>query len=998
MKLRDVIVLLPCQSLEDLPLEQTAEGAGSILAAWSAPFHPSVLVSLRKTPRWSSAENPPEGEELASSLVLVPEASRFFVPKGWMSMAESAGTLVLDATSDRPALIRTLLEHVDAEPGFNPPEDANPERVADLLALGSCFLQVELLTRQLRYMSSLDEGLFQTEVLRAAEAILRGQDETAGEHIQRGFEVLTEGREYFYPVDAHLLDLTLVAPTTLGPALGAELDAAGPGNLLLSGQTLEQLAAEQPGALGRLAERVAQGDASVAGGPLRERHFGLLWPESILAELRRGLEVYRRRLNSPPAAFASRRMALCPLMPGVLAGLGIRRAIHLAFDGSRFPVGNQSKIRWEGPDASAVEALARVPLDAAGADAYLVLPERLGQAMDLDHTATVVLAHWPGGASLWREDLARMSHFAPALGRFVSLGEYFDQTEGAGQPVRRAADAYRSNCLADDVAAARTDPVSRWVRYHRRRVAVDALAGLGVLRQMIAGRPGTEAADVAARIADEVEDVAAAEIEPPPDDLDARIERAVGAAVQAVAEALPSRGEAPGPGWLAFNPWSFSRRMIPQAAPSKPCATASREAVASEKLIKEEAVSEEMRTRALLVPSSGTHADQQSHVQRTASCDVPAMGFAWVAAASDVTAAGVKPPRRRFWHRARRPEPPLAEPHVLRNEFFEITLDPATGAVRSTSDYQSRSNRLSMQLALRMPQPRRRPPAPEADEDVERDYSIMAADAIEVALSGPCVGQIDVRGRLVSREGEDVARFAQSLRARRGSRVLEVEIALEPERLPEGDPWQSYYAARFAWGDAGAELARSVNLGGWPTELARLEAPQYIDVRAGRRRTTFLTAGLPFHRRFGPRKLDTILVVRGETARQFRLGVGIDLAHPAAAAIDFLSPETMIREPVRAPASPSGWLFHLDVRHVVATHWEPLAEGARLVGFRVRLLETEGLHAPARLRSFRPIAEARRIDFGGQPLDPLPVDADAIALEIRPYQWLAVEARWEDAG
>ena len=59
------------------------------------------------------------------------------------------------------------------------------------------------------------------------------------------------------------------------------------------------------------------------------------------------------------------------------------------------------------------------------------------------------------------------------------------------------------------------------------------------------------------------------------------------------------------------------------------------------------------------------------------------------------------------------------------------------------------------------------------------------------------------------------------------------------------------------------------------------------------------------------RRLDSLLIVRGETARQFRLGIGIDLAQPMAAALDFVAPSPMV--PVAArPRNDSAWLFHLD--------------------------------------------------------------------------------------
>ena len=174
--------------------------------------------------------------------------------------------------------------------------------------------------------------------------------------------------------------------------------------------------------------------------------------------------------------------------------------------------------------------------------------------------------------------------------------------------------------------------------------------------------------------------------------------------------------------------------------------------------------------------------------------------------------------------------------------------------------------------------------------DAEELYTVMAADEVVVRQCGPLVGELAVRGRLLERDGTCAARYEQVLRALRGSRVLEIGISLEPERLPTGDPWANYYAARFAWGDATADLHSGLGTATLANEAPRLEAPYFIDVRCEKTNTTILTGGLPYHRRFGLRKLDTLLIVSGEAQRKFRLGIGVDEAYPYAAASEFLAP------------------------------------------------------------------------------------------------------------
>ena len=334
----------------------------------------------------------------------------------------------------------------------------------------------------------------------------------------------------------------------------------------------------------------------------------------------------------------------------------------------------------------------------------------------------------------------------------------------------------------------------------------------------------------------------------------------------------------------------------------------------------------------------------------------------------------------------------------MRNEFCEIHFDPATGAIRSISDYQNRDPRLAQQIALRLPHGGQ----PGADEN----YTVMAADQIEVTSSGPTLGEIACRGRLLDREGRRVAGFRQATRVRRGSRVIELSIELDIDRQPGGNPWDSYYAARFAWKDETSTVHRGVGLANLPTELTQIESPHFVDICRGRQRTTLLCGGLPYHRRLGLRKLDTLLAVQGETARSFHLGIGIDVPNPTAAAVGFLAPPLVLPDRP-SPPTPTGWLFHLDRRNVLATHWEASlavansdsnsreltapGDTAKETAFRVRLLETDGRGITLGLRCFRPVASAEKINAGDVPSVPLVVEGDKIEIPIGPHQWIEVE-------
>lgn len=941
MKFKELIVLLPCDSLETLSLRREQAEAEELLAGWSGLYHPELLARCESMPKWMRAEAPPE--DPAEALIAVPRCCEPSLPPDWLAKAESSGARLLRDYQNRQRLLAAALDGLDDDlPRID------PALAADFLALGFCHFQVEVLTRQLRYMSNLDEERFRGHVLDAVRSAQAADAAAAREHLRGAFDRLTEAREYFYPTETCLLDLTLVAPSTLGEPLRRELASDRMVNLLICGATLEEMARRQPETLALLRAALDSDRATLVGGEYDELELPLLTPEGILEQLRRGLAAYERHLGRRPTIFGRRRFGLTPLLPQILRQFGFVGALHFTLDDGRFPVGNQSKLRWEGLDATELESLARIPFEVVRADRYLRLSERLGDASDLDHASTAVFAHWPGQSSPWYDDLWRMAQYGPVLGRFKTLAQYFESTAYAGRAERYSADKYVSPYLAQDVDAARPDPISRWVRYHRQSEIAHRAEALSAMIEVAGGKlpertPG--------------EQRSAAPLSPEPDQAtqaDRRLQQAMTALRALVCD--PSGAAGPAAGWLLANPRNFTWRECLDVSQWDGLAAASGAVVEA---------AEGAGRKQILV-------------------DVPPMGFAWVGPApGGSSAAGHKKPKKKD------ELPPLAQANVLRNEHMEVTISPVTGGIQALHNHAVRANRLGQQIAMRLARPRR---AAGEGPDEEQDYSIMAADEVSVEEAGPLVGRIRSRGRLMDRQGQRVARFVQTAEIRRASRILELRIDLDLDRQPGPEPWGSYYAARFAWTDETVQTYRNVGLASRSTETAFVECPLWFDISGHRARMTILTAGLPYHRRFGLRKLDSLLIVRGETARSFRLGVGVDLAHPAPAALGFLAGGLPRIEHGPPRGSRAGWFFHVDVRGVLATHWEPLLTDGHPAGFRVRLLETEGRQVQVGLRAFRSLAFARRLDLLGEGPTDLPVQDDRTTLDLGPYQWAQVEA------
>jgi alpha-mannosidase len=478
MELAELIVLLPCHSLEDFPLYHDGADAATLLSGWVAPWHPALVAAARKMPRWFRADFPPD--DVKGRLFLLPEVSRRLIATGWPARVTDEGALLVDALPDRAATAAECLAR--AQLPSTPLADALAD---DFFALGYCYLMVELLTRQMRYSTNVDEPHLEAQIVAAATAAMTGEEATAREHLTRCFEVLHEARERFYPVDSYLLDISLTAPHLLGEPLRRELQRSIAPSIHLTGELVDQLAESEPASLAALRDACAAAAASVVGGDLAEQEAPHQSMAQIDAGLRQGLERFQQHLGKTPRVYVRRRFGLTPALPLLLTRHGYIGAVHATFDDGVFPAVGQSKTRWQGLDGSAIDAFGRLPIDVRRVESFLGLPSRLSETMDLDHIATVAFIHWAGETNEWFEDLRRIHRYAPILGRFVTLDEYFEKTDSPGRMNKFEPDDYRAPYLQQAVARGDSDPISRCMlatradatsRAERRLAALAALA------------------------------------------------------------------------------------------------------------------------------------------------------------------------------------------------------------------------------------------------------------------------------------------------------------------------------------------------------------------------------------------------------------------------------------------------------------------------------------------------------------------------------------------
>jgi hypothetical protein len=240
-----------------------------------------------------------------------------------------------------------------------------------------------------------------------------------------------------------------------------------------------------------------------------------------------------------------------------------------------------------------------------------------------------------------------------------------------------------------------------------------------------------------------------------------------------------------------------------------------------------------------------------------------------------------------------------------------------------------------------------------------------------------------------------LTRFRQQVEVRRHSPVALVDVRFEDHVVPLGDPWESYYASRLVWSQTDSDMRHGAGWIAQNAQGARLESPDWIEVCSSGNATqtvTLFPLGLPYHRRVSLRAIDTLLITAGETANQFRFAIGLNCAYPQQTSLDLLTCDAdCVTNSAEMPPAASGWFFHVSARNVLITNWELLPE----YGVRLRLLETEGRSASARLTCFRPFVTGQLTDFCEQALEELPVDEGRLVVAMRPYQWLQLEGTWK---
>jgi alpha-mannosidase len=952
-----LIALVPYHGQEP-PAAASDELAQAVWCAVSSLWHPSLLARAAGLPRIESidAPSPPGAREIR----VFASGAGDRLPSGYKTQAEDARSALFESGTDRGELVRQIQSRLGAQGAVEMVEDEGMRASArDFLALGTTRWLLRELTIGMGHVDALDHESLTRELLAGAHAWQIGDWPGAVNRLRAGFEVLTQARERFYPVDAYLIDLCLLDAAMPAGVLVEPLESPVAISFIAQAQAIENQALHDPQRMAALRQAISDGWADVVGGTYSEAEDALLPLESILWQFRRGNEVFHEHLDDRSVeTYARRRFGLFQQLPQIAKRFGFRYALHMGFDAGRFPIRPETKRLWESPDGSHLEALLRPPVAADRSSQGWLIPWRIAATMKNDHVAALPMVHWPSPVAGWYLDLRRTAAYSPVLGRWTTLNDFFHLTDRPYETMRPEPDRYQTPYLAQGAARREPSPIGRLARHHRLRARVETARGVFALARAI-----TFSASADASSSDGSDQPPAVpEIETlietgRHDEAATALDRVVPYWSSALARAIVGTSPAPGPtrasqpGYLVINPLNVPRRaavLLPDAALD-------------------------------LRPDGPLRAAQFTDEGVWGVVDLPAFGFAWVSREADLG----RPPASSVSLSARGRQ--------LRNESIEIEIDPVSGGLRSVAGTGEATPRLGQQLVMTGLYGARGEPV----------SSQMRCERFDVDYGGPALVQATATGGLVHpQQGKNLASFVQRYRLWTGRPILEIEVTLADfdmawlEQAAQADPWSVYLACRWAWPDPNSMLRRTVIWSPELTEAERPETPDALDLSTRTRRTAMLFGGLPYHQKHGARMLDTLLIAGKELTRSFTLGVVLDLEHPFHAAQDLITPALVVPIEDGPPSiGATGWLAQVDHKGVAVSHVEFVREtyDGRGWGLIFHLLETAGHSARCRLRLFRDPVWARQADFLGETIMELSIQGDAVSIDLTPHELARIE-------
>ncbi len=943
MTARQIFLLSPYRPPTSYPVTLNADETAAWLNGHAALWHPAVLQNAIRPPLPASSYD----HDLPSEnfVYAVAEGPTLYQPDDWLARASSANAIAFRSTACRTetfANMRTAMR----ERGTPESQLAiSDSLVGSFAGLGYGYLMVDTLFDAMSHDKLLDADGFWADVSAAVEAAMRPDGESESrEKLRDAAKRLQLAREGASSGTIHLMEWIMRDPAHPDQAWPAALTANVPVSIIMSADDLEKMSVEHPERFAELKARVPAdlpASADLCVGSFRDRDDALLPIESQLWNIRTARETVRKLFGSEPTVYARRRSAYHPQLPSWLQLAGYRHAVAVSFDGALVPSRYSAVVTWSGPDGKSVEAFTREPHPANDGQTFFNMAYLIHQGITHDSTPTVALLHKGGTGGAGYIDYLALGELAPVLGTATNLSRYFAEIHAGDYAGAANPDEFFADYLDERTTNRhRPDPVSGFAAHLRARRRVDGVLAIAALYRSLANETEAEAAELKQLLA--LED--AIETRGPElgaatqaDELLPQVIAQESSWAKKLAERIQVRSVDAKPGFLAFNPCSFTRRITLELA-------------------------DQPGPIALDGP---VKASEWEAGKASVVVEVPGLGFAWFPKGD----ARLSPPKPRI---------KTADGTTVRNEFFEATLDPVSGGLRAFRDVRTRINRLGQQLVF-------------------NPGSRMKATTVTVTHAGAAYGEVTSEGQIVDEHDAPLANFRQRIRAWVGRPVLELRIEILPVHRPTGYPWHAFYGARFGCRDDRMATFRGVNGTNSVSTYPRPVSPDYIEFRLAAERTFLFAGGLPFVQRHDKRTMDLVLIPEGETATTFDVLIAADREHPMQTASGWVAPAPII-ETAKGPPhiGATGWLAAVDMPSLLMTSLRPTTptEGnSRAVA--ARFVETSGYAGAAEFRFARDPSAALLIDITSQKLSEIAINEGALPLEFSASELLTVKAEWQ---
>ncbi len=489
-------VLIPSATLEDFPTNAADFDARSILAAWTVLWHPQLLAQTEQLPTWYRADSPPDID--GPRVVVVPTLSVDQLPRGYEAKCQKQGDCRWITGETREEMLAAL----DLAPSPTLKTDHRELDICDFFAAGFASLQIQVMTRRLRYTSNLDEIHLQNRIVAAAKAFVAGDANGSADALHDVFDCLAEERDHYFSSDPHLIDLTLLTPATLDQFVGQQLDRSlaaavaadderpmlsTPGNVLVDHAVADAIVSSQSDQYAAFCRALGDGQIGWAGGdPDPALCLDAMSFDQADSAIRAGHQLATAAIGTPPPVYSRLAGATPADLTAAIVDLGYVGMIPIDFSrGTGF--GDEAKVIRQAGGAE-IQALTAKPIDAASDASFLNLGARLGESIDSGEIATALLAHWPGATCQSFDDLKRAASWSLVLGRFWKLDDYFrDGEHPYHHGSARAVSPDASTMLSEQVQRHVKDPLSSGAASFRDALQSQSAERLRGLVALIAG-------------------------------------------------------------------------------------------------------------------------------------------------------------------------------------------------------------------------------------------------------------------------------------------------------------------------------------------------------------------------------------------------------------------------------------------------------------------------------------------------------------------------------